>query len=166
MVASFVTEVFNNDLASWQKIKSDIIALEQDAFGSVSFSEEDLKNDFLDQKNTIVLLKKEDSQEVIGFTYAKPCDPETADGPAKPGETAWMWDTIIKKEYRGMGLLGTMMKCLEDELRARGFKYIERNSLKANGFAESIARHYKDRIIKSFSLDSKWGPQMFFRIRL
>lgn len=162
----FVTEVFNNDHSSWSKIKSSVLALEQEAFESLSFSNDELEADFLDQKNIVVLLKKKDSKELIGFTYAKPCDPETADGPAKPGETAWMWDTVIKKQYRGLHLLGKMMESLENELKRRGFKYLERNALEANGFAQNIAKHYKDRIIKSFKLDSKWGPQIFFRITL
>ncbi len=158
------TELFDQTSLSWEKIKKEILALEQEAFKENSFNMEVLEEDFLDKNNIIVLLK--DAEKVIGFTYAKPMEPETDDSPAKPGETAWMWDTIIQKEYRGKGLLGLIMSAIEDELRKRGFKYLERNALVANNFAENISKHYKDRIIKSFSLDSRWGPQIFFRIKL
>jgi GNAT superfamily N-acetyltransferase len=77
-----------------------------------------------------------------------------------------MWDTIIQNEHRGKGLLGELMSTLETELKKRGFKYLERNALTANNFAENISKHYNDRIIKSFPLDSRWGPQIFFRIKL
>lgn len=157
-------EVFDHTLSSWNQIESSILNLEQEAFNQNAFTTEVLKEDFLNKDNIIVLLK--DSSSVIGFTYAKPMEPETDDSPALPGETAWMWDTVIQKEYRGRKLLGEMMLKIEDELRKRGFRYLERNALIANNFAENIAKNYKDRIIKTFSLESVWGPQIFFRIKL
>lgn len=162
----FTTEIFTPNENNWELINNKILQIEKEAFGNEAFSEEEIMNDFLDSKNTVVLLKNNDSNEVVGFTYAKPFEPETNDSPAKPGETAWMWDTVIGKEYRGQGLLGQMMSTIETELQNKGFKYLERNALVKNNFAENISKHYKDRIIKSFPLDSRWGPQIFFRIRL
>ncbi len=162
----FEAEIFNNDPSGWMEIKEKIVSLEKEAFETEPFTEETLEADFLDSENIVVLLKDIGSKEVIGFTYAKPYEPETEDSPAKPEETAWMWDTVIQKEYRGKGLLGILISAVEEELKKRGFKYLERNALVANNFAENISKHYKDRIIKSFPLDSRWGPQMFFRIKL
>ncbi len=161
-----LVEVFDNNQSSWVEIKDTIVSLEKEAFEQHPFIEDELEKDFLNPENTIVFLKNLDSQEVIGFAYAKPREPETSDSPAKPGETAWMWDTVIKKEFRGKGYLGVIMDKLEEELRNRGFKYLERNALVANNFAENISKHYKERIIKNFPLESKWGPQVFFRIKL
>jgi ribosomal protein S18 acetylase RimI-like enzyme len=166
MTTSFSAELFDNSHSSFLKIKDSIVALEEEAFEVEPFTQEVLMADFLDSKNIVVILKKNDTEEVVGFTYAKPMEPETPDSPARPGETAWMWDTVIKKEYRGMHLLPIIMERLEGELKKRGFKYVERNAMVANGYAQAIARHYKGRIIKSFSVDSKWGPQVFFRIKL
>ena len=159
-------EMFSNIKPDWIKIKDSILSLEKEGFEEHPFTEKEIEEDFLNPENIIVLLKNLENQEVIGFTYVKPMEPETSDGPAKPGETAWMWDTVIKKEFRGRGLLGLMMNKLEEELKNRGFKYVERNAMAANNFAENIAKHYKERIIKSFPLESKWGPQVFFRIKL
>ncbi len=157
-------ELFDNNASSWSKIGSQIITMENEAFGENSLSNI-LEKDFLDSTNIVVVLKNE-NQEAVGFAYAKPSEPETDDGPAKPGETAWMWDTVIKKDYQGKGLLGIIMEKLEGELRKRGFKYLERNALVANDYAQNIVKHYGNRIMKSFPLESKWGPQVFFRIRL
>lgn len=156
---------FENNIDNWEQIKDRIIAIENEAFEVEPFPEDVLKRDFLDSDNVVVLLK--DESEIVGFTYAKPREPDTPDdSPAKPGETAMIWDTVIDKRYRGQGLLRLMMEKLEEELRARGFKYMERNARIANNFATNIAKNYGDRIIKSFPLDSQWGPQVFFRIRL
>ncbi len=162
----FEAELFSSNQSDWIKIKNTIISLENEAFEEHPFNGEDLEKDFLDSANIIILLKNLQNQEVIGFSYAKPMEPETSDSPAEPGETAWMWDTVIKKEYRGRKLLGSIMNKLEEELKNRGFKYLERNAIVANSFAKNISKHYKDRIIKSFPIESKWGSQMFFRIKL
>jgi ribosomal protein S18 acetylase RimI-like enzyme len=166
MFPSFRAELFDPSIPAWLKIKDAVVAIEQEGFEIEPFTEAILETDFLEPENIVVLLKKGDSEEVLGFTYAKPFEPETAGSPAAPGETAWMWDTVIQKEYRDKGLLGVMMETLEEELRRRGFTYLERNAREANGFAQSITKHYKERIIESFPLDSKWGPQVFFRIKL
>ena len=162
------TELFDKTRKSWEKIKNEVISLEQEAFKENSFTNEEIEADFLNKDNIVVLLKNnvKNEDKVIGFTYAKPFEPETDDGPAKPGETSWMWDTVIEKEHRGKGLLGKLMSTTEDELKNRGFKYLERNAVISNKFAENISKYYKDRIIKSFSLDSIWVPQIFFRIKL
>ncbi len=162
----FVAKIFDNTLSGWIDLEDEIFSLEKEAFSGEAFTKDTLEADFLDSKNLVVVLKNTTSNEAVGFTYAKPLDPEGDDSPAKQGETAWMWDTVIKKEHRGKGLLGIMMSTLEEELRNRGFKYLERNALIANNFAENIDKHYNDRIIKKFPLDSRWGPQIFFRIRL
>ncbi len=159
-------EIFNNSPSMWADIQEKILYLEKEAFGSRSFTQQALEMDFLDSKNIIILLKEEDRKKIIGFTYAKPREPETNDSPANKGETAWVWDTVIEKKHRGKGYLGTMMTSLEEELKRRGFRYLERNALVANNFAKNIDKHYRERIIKKFSLESEWGPQIFFRIKL
>ncbi len=162
----FKSEIFDVNISKWEDIREKILSFEKENFGDGAFPESELKVDFLDSKNVVVLLKNIESKEIIGFTYAKPFEPETDDSQGKLGETAWVCDTIIEKEYRGKGLLRIMMSTLEEELKDRGFKYLERNAMVANNYAENISKHYKDRIIKSFPLDSRWGPQMFFRIKL
>lgn len=162
----FTTEFFDANFSKWTDIKEKILSLETEAFGKEAFTEDELRADFTDTKNVAVLLRNSESTEIVGFSYAKPFEPETDDSPAKPGETAWIWDVVIKEEFRGRGLSGRMFTMIEDELKHRSFKYLEMNARVANNFAKNIDKHYKDRIVKSFPLDSRWGPQVFFRIRL
>jgi len=58
------------------------------------------------------------------------------------------------------------MNRIEEELKKMNYKYIDLCAVIANNFAENISKIYKERIIKSESLDSKWGPQIYFRIKL
>lgn len=160
----FTTEVFEHNESEWKKIKSDIISLENEAFGDKSFTEEEFDNDFLDKNNIIILLK--DGDKVIGFTYAKPVEYYYPERINEKGETALIHDTVIKKDYRGKKLVGILVGKLEEELKKNNFKYLERHALVANNYAENISKYYKDRIIKSEPHDSEWGPQIFFRIRL
>lgn len=161
----FTTEVYKPNLAAWEKIQDRIIALEQEAFGEKAFSVQELAKDFLNEKNTIILLK--DSDLVIGFTYARSLD--EADEPGREdeiGETAYMWDTVIQKEYRGRHLVGVLMNALEEELRRKKYRYVERVAAVANNYANNIAKHYKDRIVRSEPRETKYGSQVFFRIKL
>ncbi len=162
----FTVEFFDANLSNWESVKEKILFLETQAFEKEAFTEDTLKADFVDKNNIIVLLRNNDSNEIIGFAYTKPFEPETDDSPAKPGETAWIWGIVIQKEFRGQGLSGKMFSLIEKELKNRNFKYLEMNARTANNFAENIGKNYKDRIIKTFPIDSRWGPQIFFRIKL
>ncbi len=94
---------------------------------------------------------------------------DEADEPGREGEaheTAYIWDTVIKKEYRGKGLVGRMMDLLEEELRRDGYLFVERVAAVSNDYAENIMDHYKDRIVATEKRETKYGSQVFFRIKL
>jgi ribosomal protein S18 acetylase RimI-like enzyme len=149
--------LYDPEKLPWDDIRDSIIGLEQEAFGENSFTKEEMTQDFEDKKNVIVLIFSRD--ELIGFTYAKP-DTDSLD-------IAWMWDAVIKKEYRGRHLIGTMMALLEEDLRKRNIKFLDRMARIENNYAANIEKAYGDRILKKEGpTDSKWGPQMYFRIRL
>lgn len=150
----------------WDKIGDTIIKLEREAFGDKSFTIDYLKSDFINPNNIVILLKEKNTEKIIGFTYAKPIEEAEPDRKAEKGETAYIWDTIIDKAYQGRHLVGIMMDRLEEELRKRNYKFIERNSLLEKNYADNVVKHYKDRIVKSEPIDSIWGKQIFFRIRL
>ena len=155
--ATFTTDVFAPSTTSWKEIRERIILLEREAFEERAFSDEDMSADFSDEKNSIVLLKQDGSNKIIGFTYAKPESPETA----------FMWDTVIDKDFRGKNLVGMLMACLEQELKRKGYIYLEREAAVAHNYARNIAKAYKGRIMEqSAPHDSVYGQQVFFRIRL
>jgi hypothetical protein len=55
---------------------------------------------------------------------------------------------------------------MEEELRNMGYVYFEIDAVTANNYAGNIAKFYKYRILKSEPHDSRWGPQVYFRIKL
>lgn len=59
------------------------------------------------------------------------------------------------------------MKKLYAQLRERGYKYIERDAVLAEGWADKVERNHKGAIVASHEHD-KWGlgPERFFRIDL
>lgn len=162
----FTTEIFQSEHSSWNKIKDRIIFLEQEAFGDKAFTNEQISEDFLNKNNFVVLLKEKESDMIVGFTYAKPIEEAEPNRAEEKGETAYIWDTVIKKEYRGRGLVGILTSRLEEELIKKNYKYIERYAIVANNYANNILKHYKDRIVKSKPYDSIYGPQVYFRIKL
>lgn len=160
-----ITEIYKPSEAAWAEIRSAVIALEKDAFGDKAFSDDEIAKDFLSARNTTVLLK--DEGEVVGFTYARPLDEAgEPDRESEAHETAYVWDTIIDKRYRGKGLIGSLMGELEKELKRKGYSFIERTAVVANDYAAHIAKRYGDRIITSEPVETKYGKQVFFRIKL
>lgn len=161
----FKTEVYQPDKSKWAQIRQRILLLEKEAFGDKAFDDAEIEKDFLNPRNAIALLK--DESEVIGFTYARPLD--EADEPcreAEARETAYIWDTVIDKRYRGRHLVGPLMDELEGELRKRGYSFVERMAAVANDYAANVAKHYGDRVVASEPQETQYGKQVFFRIRL
>jgi ribosomal protein S18 acetylase RimI-like enzyme len=161
----FSAEIYHPSPAAWNAVKDDVVFLERQAFKDKAFSPEEIEKDFLNERNTIALLK--DGAKVIGFTYARPLD--EADEPGRESEaaeTCYIWDTVIGEEYRGRHLVGGLTGILEQELKRRGYSYMERTSMVANNYAANIARSYGDRIVRSEPKTTQYGEQVFFRIRL
>ena len=160
----FNATLYTDGELPWSSIQESIFKLEDEAFGDKSFSVQELESDFINESNVIILLWHTD--KIIGFTYAKPVEEAEPERIQEKGETAWIWDVVISKEYRGRHLVGLMMEALEQELKRRNYVYIESATLVANNYAANTQKHYKNRIINSYPMDSKWGPQVFFRIKL
>ena len=159
-------EIYKPDRAAWPKIGPEVIALEREAFGDKAFADAYIEADFMNKKNTIALLK--DGEGVIGFTYARPLG-EADEPPGRESEfaeTAYIWDTVIGERYRGRRLIGILMTALEKELKTKGYSFIERTATVANDYAAHIAKQYGDRVIRSEPVETKYGKQVFFRIRL
>lgn len=139
---------------NWDAVGTRIYEIEYDCFGESSLSREMMKTDLNDAETCLVILKT--SSRIVGFTYAIP----ESDGVAR------IVDTVIEKEYRHKGLVSRLMTCLESELREKGYDFITRDSLVSNGYAEKIARHYSGRIVEMADIDSQWGKQRHFKIRI
>ena len=156
----FIAEIFDPAVSSWTDIEKSVVFIEHEEFGEKAFSGETLAKDFQNKQNIVVLLKSSDTKAVIGFTYAEPTSKK---------ETAYIRDTVIQKDFRHKHLLGILMNCMEEELKKRGYKYMERKAAVANDYAKNISKHYQGRILEQSEprytpyLD---GQQVFFRIKL
>lgn len=159
--------VYDPRCLPWDAIRADVLRIEGEQFGEGAFDEEYLKEEFEDPDNVAVLLWDTAGKRIAGFTYAVPVGGVHQEREPESLETAYICDTALDAPYQRRGLIGELMGCLEEELRRRGYRYLERDAAVANGYAETISRAYWDRIVvKSDPHQSEWGLQVFFRIRL
>lgn len=162
-----LSEIFQPVKETWNVVKDQIVAIENENFADHCFEPELLENDFTNPRNTIVLSKDKESDKIIGFVYAQPIEDVEENREKEAGETAYISDTAILKAYQGHHLVGPMMQLLEKELKKRGYKFVERHSRVANNYAANVAKSYKERIVQQGEpADSEWGQQVFFRIKL
>lgn len=162
-----VAAVHRPSWPGWLRIRADIVRIENEQFGEGAFDEEYLAYEFTRPVNTVVLLRDAITGTVVGFTYAVPVGEIDPDRERESGETAYICDTVLDGAHQGMGLVARLMRVLENELRVRGYRFIERDAAVGNGYAAAIERAYGDRIVgQGEPHDSEYGPQTFFRIRL
>ena len=132
--------------------------------------DEDLIGAFNNPDAVIVILRDMRTNKVVGFTYAEPVQQVYKDNFYSERErlhkTAYIQNTALEPAYTGHGLVKNLAVRLENELIAKGYKFIERDALVTNGYAAKIQKKYSERIVHTSPHPSKWGQQMFFRIKL
>lgn len=164
-IDGYRVDLFQFTPESWARVKGDILRIEQICFDGKGYSEETFEKDFSRPEAAVVILRNH-TGKIIGYSYALPVNIEEPEREEEKDETANIDSTAIHPDYQGQGLVGILIGKLEEELRKRGFKFIEREAVIGNGYADSIQRHYRDRVLGWRDQDSKYGPQRFFRIRL
>lgn len=147
---------FNVRFDHWSVIKDDIVRIERECFGDNGYSKARLKRDFEDPTSVVVLMEAAHEGRVIGYTYARPKEDSI--------DTAEIYSTAILPAFQDRGYLGLMMGRLERELQHKGFKYIERDAAIENGYADSIEKHYGNRVVAKRDHGSVYGQQRFFVI--
>lgn len=156
----FNLEIFNESNTPWASIKSEIMKIEQAAFGDKSDSEEMMEKCFTNPKIVAVFLRDAKTEQMVGYSYAIP-DPQ-----AKSKKVALVDSTAILPSHQGKGLVGGMNKLLENELIKRGYRYITERANVANGYADKIEKVYADRLMEKYDVDSIYGKQRYFKIKL
>lgn len=145
---------FNTRFDKWGQVAQDIVEIERECFGDNGWSPETLEKEFMKAENIAVYVLEEMQNIIVGYTIAEPRDKKTA----------YVSSTAIRPEWQKRGYLGLMMGRLERELKYRGFNYMERDASIDNGYADSIEKHYGDRVVDKNDHDSDFGRQRFFRI--
>lgn len=160
-------EILNIQEVSWEQIREDIMRVEQEAFADTGFSEEELREMIYDAPNGTTIIQRDLTGRIIAYTSAMAISWDYPERETEDAETAYIESTAIATDYQNHGLVAKLMTALEDELRRKGFQYVERDARVENGWADSVGRHYAGRIIGEPELhDSDWGPQKHFRISL
>ena len=103
---------------------------------------------------------------LTGFTYLELPSRVSPGRDHEDADVRHVSDTAIRRELQGTRLVGTLMSMVEVELAARGVRFLTRNAKIPSGYADKVARHYRDRIIERHDHESPWGPQRWFRIKL
>jgi hypothetical protein len=140
--------------SNWKTFGEQIYKIEKDIFGEKSLDEKMMESDINDTNTSLVLLKEGDS--IVGFTYSLP----EGDGIAR------IVDTVLTKEYQNKGYVALLMKALEIELKKKGYKYITRDAVIENGYADKITKNYTSQIVETNEFVGEWGEQRHFKIRL
>jgi len=162
-----VPEVVYATPEAWSAIKDDVMSFEKELFG---LEDSDISYAFQNTEAIVAILRDVETNKVVGITYAEPVAQAYQSGPRSEREklsgAIYIQNTALDPDYMKQGLVGPLMDYLEEELRAKGYKFMERDSMVAHAYAENIKRKYGDRVILEIPHSSKWGNQVFFRISL
>jgi len=147
-------ELISPSPSNWEILGNRIYKIEQDVFGEKSLDKEMMKSDINDLRASLVLLRDKDL--IVGFTYALP----ESEGVAR------IVDTVITKKYQNKGFVSLLMSCLETELRKNGNKYVTRDVMVENGYADKVMKNYVSQIVETREFTGQWGKQRYFKIRI
>ena len=164
-----VHEIIIPSDSAWRKVREDILYIENYHFGETAFSEDVFIAAFLNPDALIVVIRDPITDKVVGFTYAEPVNQAYGDEfhpeREKSADTAYIQDTAIHPDYIGHHLVAPMLQTLEAQLIKDGYEFLERDAAVKNNYAANIAKAYQGRIISTHPHTSRWGDQVFFRIK-
>ena len=148
-------------MENWPQYKEKLVSLVIECFPQHNFKpqvvEQIFTKTYLGNNDAIALLKDEALSQLIGFSAAHIF--------TQSPDTANIAMTGIASEKRGQKLVGILMEKVEEELKKRGVVYIIRDSRINDGYADSVEKHYQDRIIEKRDGDGN-DPKRYFKIKL
>ncbi len=152
---------------NWRLYGPEILRLEHLCFGQASYTESELERDCTHTNTILAILQ--DSTAAVADSAAKPAT--IGYGYALPDEdlpdAAYLSSIAIDPQFQGRGLVGRLLGLLEEQIKLTGrYTYLTLDAAIENGFADSINRHYHERVIESNDHDSQWGRQRYFKIAL
>jgi ribosomal protein S18 acetylase RimI-like enzyme len=140
-------EVFIPSPSSWEKVRSDIIQVRKETFPMLPSREERLQTDFQDPATTVSLLRTAKG-EVVGYSYAVPIGEVTPKRERENTTTAYIKGTAIRPDFQNQGLLPPLLTNLDEQLREKGFIFVEQHARTANGYATTLEKVYDQRIVE------------------
>lgn len=170
------TELYDYTKTSWEKIKNDILTIEQAQFGELGDEENEFIKVFKNPNNLVVLMRDMQTNQVIGYTYAIPlleADNEiiTAIEREDKGEkTAYIYNIAFHPDYIGYHFRN-LIKELEGQLKKRGYDFFEADLIaKDRNVRKIIPRIWGENVVwqdkELHDSPYGYGQQIFFRIKL
>lgn len=148
----------------WPEVKRAVVAIERACFARGAYTERQLEEDFTKRCNVAVVLTLHEM--LVGYTVAQPKVRWFMWRAPVAWDTAYVMNTAVVPEWQGQGLVAMLGAALDDELRRRGYRFVERDAAVENGYADKLMRAYAGRVLARRDHASKYGPQRFMRIAL
>lgn len=125
-----------------------------------------LEEAFQSPETSVITLDDSNTGELAGFTLSMPIGKMYPEREGESNETSYIYFTVLKEEFRGQKLVGQLTDTLFIDLAKRGNKFVERDSMIEDGYADKVSRHYEGSIVESYDHTRfpEVGPERFFRI--
>lgn len=166
--------LYNPEVMPWDSVREKIVAIERDNFGVESDQEPLMRANFHNPANTVAVTTDSVTGEVVGFTIMVPTAEMYTDQffPERReredidlATTAYVNTTAFAPAYQGHKLVFPLLAMVEGKLWERGFRFLERDAADT-GYAANLIKNNKERILSQEPHPSKYGPQVFLRMRL
>ncbi len=160
--------VFTIHHSVWEVAKA-LEVVDKLNFGQNGFDAGFIVNEIMAPGGACVLLM--DGDKVVGYTAATSADfiynYYSHYRSRDPQDAVYITNSSVHPDYQHKGYIWLMMDALEQELRSKGYKFLDRDSKADLGYADKVVEHYGDRVV--FALDeerTEWGVQRYIRVRL
>lgn len=172
----FQPKVFDKTPESWDRIGSAAHDLVVSTFGEEFngpllggrdevTAYESLEEAFKSPETSVIVLKKSGGEELAGFTLSMPIGKMYPERDSESGETSYIYFTVLKEEHRGQKLVSQLTDPLFIELARRGYKFVERDVMIEDDYADKVSRNYEGSTVESYDHERfpTVGPERFFR---
>jgi hypothetical protein len=169
--------VFDKTPESWDRIGDSAHNLVVSTFGEEFSGQllggtdevvayESLEKAFESPETTVITLDDPNTGELAGFTLSMPIGKMYPERESESDETSYIYFTVLQEKFRGQKLVGKLTDPLFVDLANNGYKFVERDSMIEDGYADKISRHYEGSIVESYDHTRfpEVGPERFFRI--
>lgn len=120
--------------------------------------------DFLNRDDVVIVTTSSEEAELIGVNVVLPM--EQMDPDTTHPDTAYIYYTAVSPSAQGNKQIAKLSEATFKQLEMMGYKYVEEDCVAEDGYADNVAKAYKDSITETYTHE-KWteiGPQQRFRI--
>ena len=119
-----------------------------------------------DSSTTIATLEVDG--KVVGASLAVPFEKMKIVSDEEAKDTAYIYFTGVEPDRQGEGLVEAVNDSMIEELKARDYKFVARDSVLTQNYADKVEKAYDDAIVERY-YHERWpeiGKQRFLKIEL